>query len=158
MSASRDALQGITELHPDATVTSIDGGSAYDLISRKAMLRGLTRVDVGGAALPFVRMCCGSPSEYLWEHEVGIVHRAPQGEGGGQGDAMMPPLFSLGQHEALQDVHHQLTAGEYLFAVLDERHLSRDTARQSRSSVCSCGSTRAFASTQEKRRCGIARE
>ena len=38
------ALQGITELHPDATVTSIDGVSAYDLISRGAMLRGLTRV------------------------------------------------------------------------------------------------------------------
>ena len=74
------ALQG-TELHPEATVTSIDGFCAYDLISREAMLRGLTRVDGGGAALPFVRMFYGSPSEYLWEDEVGIVHRIPQGEG-----------------------------------------------------------------------------
>ena len=30
------ALQGITELNPRATVTSIDGISAFDLISRRA--------------------------------------------------------------------------------------------------------------------------
>ena len=51
------------------------------------MLRGLTRVDGGGAPLPFARMFCGSPSEYLWEDEVGIVHSIPQGEGREQGDA-----------------------------------------------------------------------
>ena len=34
------ALQGLTELNPRTTVTSIDGISAYDLISRQAMLEG----------------------------------------------------------------------------------------------------------------------
>ena len=33
-------LQGITELHPELTITSIDGISAFDLISRESMLRG----------------------------------------------------------------------------------------------------------------------
>ena len=33
------ALQGITELHPEATVTSTDGVSAYDLISREDVAR-----------------------------------------------------------------------------------------------------------------------
>ena len=35
------ALQFLTELDPEATALSIDGISAYDLISRKAMLSGL---------------------------------------------------------------------------------------------------------------------
>ena len=39
------ALQGITELNPRATVTSIDGISAFDLISRRAMMQGLHDVD-----------------------------------------------------------------------------------------------------------------
>ena len=45
--------------------------------------------------LPFVRMFYGSPSEYLWEDNQGNVHVVPQGEGGEQGDAMMPLLFCL---------------------------------------------------------------
>ena len=39
------ALQGITEMSATATITSVDGISAYDLISRKAMLEGLRGVD-----------------------------------------------------------------------------------------------------------------
>ena len=35
-------LQSLTELDPLAIVTSIDGKSAYDSISRKAMVEGLT--------------------------------------------------------------------------------------------------------------------
>ena len=47
-------LQGLTELDPEATVTSIDGVGAFDLISRRAMLEGLRGVDDAG--LPFVRL------------------------------------------------------------------------------------------------------
>ena len=49
-------LQTLTELDPEATVTSIDGISAYDSISRKAMLEGLARVPGSAAVLPFVRI------------------------------------------------------------------------------------------------------
>ena len=74
-------LEGITELHPELTNTSIDGISAFDMISRESMLRGLLEVEGGGAALPFVRVFHGSSSEHLWEDDEGTVHRIPQGEG-----------------------------------------------------------------------------
>ena len=64
---------------------------------------GLLRVEGGSAALPFVRMFYGASSEYLWEDSCGTVHRIPQGEGGEQGDALMPLLFALGQHSALEE-------------------------------------------------------
>ena len=45
-------------------MTSIDGISAYDLISREAMLQGFARVEGGRSALPFVRLFHGALSEY----------------------------------------------------------------------------------------------
>ena len=36
------ALQGLTQLHPGTTITSIDGINTFDLISRESMLTGLT--------------------------------------------------------------------------------------------------------------------
>ena len=50
------ALQGLTELNPEATVTSIDGIGAFDLISRESMLTGLRDVLGGSEVLPLVRM------------------------------------------------------------------------------------------------------
>ena len=71
-------LQGLTELDPETTVTSINGIGAYDTISREAMLRGLQLAD--DTTLPFVCMFHGSPSEYLWGwstkfHKVRVVSR-----------------------------------------------------------------------------------
>ena len=83
-------LQGLTEVDPLATVTSIDGISAFDLISRGTMLEGLRQVRGRSAVVPFARLFYGRPSEYLWEDASGEVHKIPQGEGGEQGDAMMP--------------------------------------------------------------------
>ena len=111
-------LQGLTELDYNATVLSIDGISAFDLISRGAMLQALR--DVSPAALPFVRQFYGNPSRYLWEDDEGVVHEIDQGEGGEQGDPLMPLLFSLGQHAALRAVQRQLLPGELVFAYLDD--------------------------------------
>ena len=94
-------------MNPEATVTSIDGVSAYDLISRESMLTGLRNVVGGNAVLPFVRLFYGRPSVYLWEDDLGTVHRIPQGEGGEQGDALMPLLFAVGQHQALEAAQRQ---------------------------------------------------
>ena len=105
------ALQGLVELDPDSTVVSIDGISAYDLMSRESMMTGLFRMEGGSAVLPFIRIFCGSPSKYLWEDNQGNVHVVPQGEGGEQGDAMMPLLFCLGQLEAFQAVSSTTTGG-----------------------------------------------
>ena len=76
------AKQGLSELDPEATITSVDGVSADDMISRRSMLEALRQLPGGGAALPFVRMFYGRTSEYLWEDDSGVVHRIAQGEGG----------------------------------------------------------------------------
>ena len=64
-------MQMLTGQDTEATVMSIDGVGAYDLISRQAMLEGLLRMESGDQILPFVRMFYGSPSTYLWEDERG---------------------------------------------------------------------------------------
>ena len=46
-----------------------------------------------------------------------------QGEGGEQGDALMPALFALGQHDALLAIHDRLRPEERLFAFLDDIHI-----------------------------------
>ena len=72
------ALQAICELDENATVTSIDGVSACDTISRRAML--LERVLGGGAASPFLRLFYSEPSAYIWEDDDGVVHTIRQGK------------------------------------------------------------------------------
>ena len=76
-------LQTFTDLDDDATIVSIDGVGAYDLISRNAMLRGLLRMENGDQILPFVLCFYGRMLSYLWEDEVGDTQEIPQGEGGG---------------------------------------------------------------------------
>ena len=70
------------------------------------MLQGLMRVS--GAALPLTRMFYGRPSECLWEMDSGEVHRIPQGEGGEQGDRMVPLLYCLGATRRFGGCQHQL--------------------------------------------------
>ena len=106
------------------TIVSIDGVGAYDSISRKAMLEALVSMPGGSAVLPFVRLFHGQPSRYLWEDEDGAIHHIHQGEGGEQGDPLMPLLFSLGQHAALQAVRRRLQVGERLFAFLDDIYVT----------------------------------
>ena len=75
-------------------------------------------------ALPFVRMFYGAPSFYLWEDSSGVTHTIPQGEGGEQRDPLMPLLFSLGQHSALEAVQEDMFDGEFLFAYLDDTYVA----------------------------------
>ena len=69
-----------------------------------SMLEALMEMESGSQVLPFVRMFHGNHSTYLWEDEAGVVHTVEQGEGGEQGDVLMPLLCSLGQHAAFQAV------------------------------------------------------
>ena len=74
---------------------SVDGIGFFDLVSR-GPVSGLLEVEGGASALPFVRQFHGSPSTYLWDDDDGVTHEIAQGEGGEQGDALMPLLFSHG--------------------------------------------------------------
>ena len=113
-------LQTLTDTDPNATVLSIDGIGAFDLVSREAMLRGLLSVEGGDTVFPFVRQFYGTPSTYLWQDDDGTVHDVQHGEGGEQGDALMPALFALGQHNALVTLQLRLSPHERLFAFLDD--------------------------------------
>ena len=90
------ALHELTEEDPEATMLSIDGISAFDLISRSAMLRGLASITGGLEAIPFFRMSCGQPSLYIWEDDESTVHQIHQRE-----ESTMQLLFALGQHRLL---------------------------------------------------------
>ena len=98
----------MSDADPHATILSVDGISAYDSISRVATLRGLQQMEGGDALLPFVSQFYGSPMR---------SHRAKEGE---QGDALMPALFSLGQHSALEAIQARLRLDERLMAFLDD--------------------------------------
>ena len=54
---------------------------------------------------------------------VGDTHEIPQGEGGEQGDPLMPMLFAVGQHRALEAVQSRLRDSEKLFAFLDDMYV-----------------------------------
>ena len=75
-------VQALTDQDANATVVTVDGIGAYDLISRSALLEGLLRMEDGDQILPFARCFYGSPSTYLWEDELGNTQEIPQGEGG----------------------------------------------------------------------------
>ena len=102
-------LQALTERNSEATVLSFDGINAFDLVSRNAMLEGLRRVSGGDWVLSFVLMF---PSICLWNDSNGDLCQIKQGEGGEQGDALMPLLFSLVQHQALEAVQRQVFPDE----------------------------------------------
>ena len=112
------AIQSLTDLNSQATVLTIDGISAHDSISRAAMLDGLSNVNG-----PFVLQFYAQPSEYHWMDDYGRNHVIHQGEGGEHGDALMPMLYSLGQHAALQAVQDALLFGEHLFAYLHDIYI-----------------------------------
>ena len=65
----------------------------------------------------------GSPHRTFGEDEVGEVQDIPQGEGGDQGDPLMPLLFSLALHPSLRSAADHLRDGEKIFAFLDDVHL-----------------------------------
>ena len=74
----------------------------------------------GDTLLPLVAQFYGRPSQYIWEDDEGVCHTIPQGEGGEQGDPLMPALFSLGQHSSLVSVQETLQPTECLMAFLDD--------------------------------------
>ena len=126
-------LQTLTELDEDATIVSVDGIGAYDLISRKAMLEGCpkdcSQLNGDNNSSLSSGVFWGAPSTYIWEDEMGTNHRIPQGEGREQGDPLVPLLSSLGQHRALTAVQDHFLEGNGLFAFLDDIYVIRKSER-----------------------------
>ena len=114
------AVRTVTDMDPRATVLSIDGIGAYDHVLRSAMLSKLHEAESLHGLIPFVRMVYARPSCYHWQDEEGRCRQIHQHEGGEQGDPLMPLLFCLAIHNALEEVQAQLLPGEHLFAFLDD--------------------------------------
>eukprot|EP00439_Symbiodinium_sp_Y106_P060789 s3710_g9.t1 len=84
---------------------------------------------VAPALLPFVRLFYGQPSVYCWWDDTGTCRDIHQAEGCEQGDALAPALFSLGQHEGLEQAAADLRAGEELLAYLDDLYVITRSVR-----------------------------
>ena len=65
----------------------------------------------------------------MWYDDEGAPHDILQGEGGEQGDPLMPALYALGQHAALTQVQATLRDGEMLFVYLDDIYVLCDPSR-----------------------------
>ena len=122
------AVRIATDRDPQATVLSIDGIGAYDHVHRSAMLGKLLEVPSLRGLLPFVCAAYLEPSRYKWADAEGVRHDICQAEGG-QGDPLMPLLFSLAIHNALAEVKRELLPGELLFAFLDDIYVVCSQAR-----------------------------
>ena len=102
------AIQSLTDLDSRATVLSIDGIGAFDMISRVAMLDGL--------CASFCAPVLLRPLPVFLDRQQRRHPCDPPGEGGEQGDALMPMLYALGQHGALLSLQDFLLPDEHLFA------------------------------------------
>ena len=81
--------------------------------------------------LPLVRALYGTEPQFLWRDDEGQEHIITQGEGGEQGDPLMPALYALAQHAALAEASGRLHPDDWLFAFLDDLYVvsNRDRAK-----------------------------
>ena len=154
-------VRAATDINDRTTIVSVDGIGAYDSISRNSMLEGLHRMVDGDQMIPFVRLFYGSPSVYLWEDDMGDTHEIIQGEGGEQGDPLMPLLFSLGQHSALLAINAKLKEGEscllsWTICMCCVR--LEGSERSTKSFRTSCGAGQTSKCTTGRQKCGTGQE
>ena len=116
-------LKVATKIDPRATILSVDAAGAYDHVSRGAMLEALHARPELQPLLPSARQFYATPSSCTWVDASGTSHTVTQGEGGEQGDPLMPGLYSLVAHPALHAVHAGLRDGEAVFAFLGDVYI-----------------------------------
>ena len=116
-------IRSLTEADAQRTVLSIDGVGAYDHVSRARMLEELWRVEELRPLVPFVRLWMNPRSTFVWTDDSGSQHDVTQGEGGEQGDALMPALFCLAMRPALEEIQQRLTHGDIAVAYLDDIYI-----------------------------------
>ena len=124
-------IRNLCDRDPNACVTKIDGVGAFDHIYRSAMLAKLRHLPTAHRLIPFIMSTYGEGSVYIWTDNENSARHIHQGEGGEQGDALMPALFCLGLHDALERANANLRPGEKLLAYLDDVYIisSPDRAR-----------------------------
>jgi len=88
-------LQFLSDMHPGKVIMTIDGVGAFDHVCRTRIFEQLHLIPALHGLIPFVRQWYSTPSVLAWTDAAGQTHIIQQGDGGEQGDALMPPLFCL---------------------------------------------------------------
>ena len=65
----------------------------------------------------------------MWRDDEGVEHVITQGEGGEQGDPLMPALYALAQHDGLHEAALQLGPTAMLLAFLDDIYVVEERDR-----------------------------
>jgi len=113
-------VQFLLEEDTDRVLLSIDGVGAFDHVCRARFFEELLAHSELRDILPFVRQWYGGASKFSWHDDEGVAHEISQGDGGEQGDALMPALFCLALRRALQEIQGILPRDAYVFAYLDD--------------------------------------
>ena len=79
--------------------------------------------------LVYVRQWYATATQLVWTMDDGTRHIIPQGDGGEQGDALMPALFCLALSPALAEIQGRLLPGEVVVAYLDDIYVICSRAR-----------------------------
>lgn len=95
----------------------LDGVGAFDHARHAQFLSRPYEVPELRELLPRVTAPYGSNSRFLWRDANGKETVVEQGEGGEQGDPLMPA------HAALREAAGQLDKNHYLFAFLDNLYV-----------------------------------
>ena len=101
----------------------MDGVGAFGHISRIRMFDALFRDASLRGLAPFVKKWYGIKSHFKWTDDEGVVEDIFQADGGEQGDALMPSLFRLALHPALQRIRARLPPGAEVIAYLDDIYI-----------------------------------
>ena len=118
--AAIHAIRFLTDSFPGKIVLSIDGVGAFDHVCRARMFEQLLEHPRLAQLVPFVKQWYGTASEFRWVDDDGVSYPIRQGDGGEQGDAMMPALFCLALHPALEQIRNLLPNDAFLIAYLDD--------------------------------------
>ena len=73
--------------------------------------------------LPYTRQFYGAPSVYTWVDSNATNLEITRGEGGEQGDPLMPALYAIARQPALHEVQAALREGEAIFAHPDDTYI-----------------------------------
>ena len=119
-------VQFLLEEDEGKVLLSVDGVGAFDHVSRARFFEELAAHSGLNSLLPFVRQWYARVSRFWWHDEQGTGHWIEQGDGGEQGDAMMPALFCLAMRRALEEIQALLPAGALVFAYLDDVYVVCD--------------------------------
>ena len=116
-------LRYLSDMHPDKVIVSIDGVGAFDHVCRARMFEQLMSSPTLQGLVLFVRQWYGSASKFVWVDDNGEAHIITQGDGGEQGDALMPALFCLALHPALEHLREVLPENATVVAYLDDLYV-----------------------------------